>query len=149
MYPPSREARMKLVAGIAGGGLVLVMLWEAFETIVLPQRVTRTVRITRLFYRAAWIPLFGLALTSLGAERRDAFLAFYCPLSLLLLLSVWATGLIVGFALIQWAAGSALNGPDGETGFATDLYMSGTTFFTLGLGDVTPRTSMARAFTVI
>ena len=33
--------------------------------------------------------------------------------------------------------------------FATDLYMSGTTFFTLGLGDVSPGTPVARLVTVV
>src|SRR2546430_13391813 len=34
-------------------------------------------------------------------------------------------------------------------GFTTDLYLSGTTFFTLGLGDVAPQGSFARLLTVI
>src|SRR5437899_11673367 len=34
-------------------------------------------------------------------------------------------------------------------GFTTDLYLSGTTFFTLGLGDVAPHGSFARLLTVI
>jgi len=54
------------------------------------------------------------------------------PLSLLLLLSIWAGGLITGFALLHWAAGSAVLARDGSHGFFTDLYLSGTTFFTLG-----------------
>ena len=37
----------------------------------------------------------------------------------------------------------------GTPGFLTDLYMSGTTFFTLGLGDVSPISGAARALTVI
>src|SRR2546422_6085889 len=37
----------------------------------------------------------------------------------------------------------------GGPGFWTDVYMSGTTFFTLGLGDVAPRTGLAKAITVI
>jgi len=37
----------------------------------------------------------------------------------------------------------------GASGFGVDLYVSGTTFFTLGLGDVTPRTALARVLTVV
>ena len=37
---------------------------------------------------------------------------------------------------------------DSTSGFFVDLYMSGTTFFTLGLGDVTPVARRARAITV-
>ncbi|MBO0784197.1 MAG: two pore domain potassium channel family protein, partial [Ktedonobacteraceae bacterium] len=49
----------------------------------------------------------------------------------------------------QWSLGSALAAPEKNPSFATDLYMSGTTFFTLGLGDVTPREGWARFFTVM
>ncbi|HEV8439013.1 MAG TPA: ion channel [Methylomirabilota bacterium] len=140
---------MRLLAGAAGSALILLILWEAFETIVLPRRVPRRIRLTRLFYRSTWIPWSLVARRALSAERREAVLGFYGPLSLLVLLTVWAAGLIVGFALLQWAGGSALQGMDGMSPFTADLYLSGTTFFTLGLGDVTPRSTIARALTVI
>jgi hypothetical protein len=65
------------------------------------------------------------------------------------LLGVWASGLILSFALLHWATGSRMAPPFEHAGFLTDLYMSGTTFFTLGLGDVTPASRAARAITVI
>jgi hypothetical protein len=82
-------------------------------------------------------------------KRREAYLSIYGPLSLLLLFAMWAAGLIFSFALLHWAAGSG-QGSFGESAtFWTDLYMSGTTFFTLGLGDITPHTRMARFITVV
>jgi len=36
-----------------------------------------------------------------------------------------------------------------QTAFLTDIYLSGTTFFTLGLGDVIPRSGLARALVVM
>ena len=45
------------LATIVGVGLVLVVLWETFETIVLPRRVTRQFRFTRAFYRWTWYAL--------------------------------------------------------------------------------------------
>jgi len=62
------------------------------------------------------------------------------------LLILWATGLVIGFALLLWAIGSAIKTPEGTTTFSSYLYLSGTTFFTLGLGDVTPNTSLGRGF---
>ncbi len=67
-----------------------------------------------------------------------------------MLLGVWGILLILGFATLQWAQGSPLATPGNRLPtFGTDLYMSGTTFFTLGLGDVVPRTALARAITVL
>ena len=51
---------MSGVITAAGAALILLVLWEAFETIVLPRRVTRRVRLTRLFYRATWRPWVAL-----------------------------------------------------------------------------------------
>ncbi len=140
---------MKVFWAVPGAALILVVLWEAFETIVLPRRVTRRIRLTRLFYRSTWRLWLAADRSIVPARRKETWLSFFGPISLLLLLSVWAGILIVGFALLHYATGSAINAAGRTPGFAADLYLSGTTFFTLGLGDVTPRTSMARAFTVV
>jgi len=140
---------MQILVGISGLLLIAVIMWDAFEVIVLPRRVTRRLRLTRLFYRATWITWSAIVRRLASSKRRETYLSFYGPLSLILLLTVWATGMILGFALLQAARGSALNVSGGPATFATDLYMSGTTFFTLGLGDVTPRTTLARVITVI
>jgi Ion channel len=57
--------------------------------------------------------------------------------------------LTLAFALIQHGTGSAVRVADETPGFGTALYFSGTTFFTLGLGDALPRTPLARLLTVI
>jgi len=75
-------------------------------------------------------------------------LGFYGPLSLLVLVGVWAAGLVLGFGLMQYGAGSAVVMTGGQPGFLTDIYLSGTTFFTLGLGDVIPRSGLSRALVV-
>lgn len=129
--------------------LVGIILWDAFEAIVLPRRVTRRFRFTRLFYRSTWIPWSWFARRLRPGNFRDSYLSIYGPLSLLFLLSVWAFGLILSFALLQWSLGSGVSASDHNANFLTDFYMSGTTFFTLGLGDVIPRTSLARFITVV
>ncbi len=140
---------MRILVAVLGISLLIFVLWDAFETIVLPRRVTRRVRLTRMFYRATWTPWAAAVRLLPAGKRRETYLSFYGPLSLLLLLSVWAAGLVVGFALLHWGTGSHVNMPGETVGFSTDLYLSGTTFFTLGLGDVTPRSPLARALTVL
>jgi len=135
---------------VAGAALlILVILWDAFQTIILSRRVSRKFRLTRVFYRLLWTPWRAIARRVPPGNRRENVLMVFGPLSLILLLALWALGLIVSFALLHWGLGSELKGPDDLSGLLEDLYMSGTTFFTLGLGDVTPRTTLARMLTVL
>lgn len=138
---------MGVVAVVVGLLLVAIALWDMFETVVLPRRVTRRLRLTRLIYQLSW----GLwrRIAALWRERRsDTLLAFYGPLSLIVLLGIWVLVLILGWALAQWGLGSRLLGPPHLYGFGGDIYYSGTTFFTLGLGDITPQTGSARVLTL-
>ncbi|MDQ3918547.1 MAG: potassium channel family protein, partial [Acidobacteriota bacterium] len=83
------------------------------------------------------------------SKKRDRYLSFYGPLSLLMLLTVWAVGLILAFALLQWSAGSRLHTPEPGGGFLIYLYMSGVTFFTLGYGDAYPLDILGRVLAVV
>src|ERR1700694_5926484 len=135
-------------AFIAGILIFLIVVWDAFEAIILPRRVTRKFRLTRLFYRTTW-RAWKFATSLVPARKsREALLGFYGPISLLLLIGVWAIGLVLGFGLMQFGAGSAVNVSGAPPGFWTDLYLSGTTFFTLGIGDVVPRSTVAHFLVV-
>ncbi len=125
-----------LVAGIL---CVFVVLLDAFQTIILPRRAFGRIRITSLFYIATWRPWAFFARWLHHPRKRETLLGFYGPLSLILLLVVWAGSMLLGFALIFFALGSPFNDAGKQAGFRSDLYVSGTTIFTLGLGDVTPR----------
>lgn len=140
---------MNVLIGIIGLVLIVVVLWDVFETIVLPRRVTRRVRLTRLFYRLVWQPWSAVAGLIEKKKRRETFLGVFGPLSLLVLLTLWAITLVTGFACLHWAIDSRLGLHGGPKSFLTDLYFSGTTFFTLGLGDIAPLGAAARAVTVI
>ncbi len=140
---------MEAIAAIAGVLLIGLVLWDAFETIVLPRRVQRRLTLTQVIYRLTWRPWAALARRLPAGQQRETYLGFYGPLSLLLLLAIWSSALVCGFAGLLWWLGIARAGQAEPSSFATALYASGTTFFTLGLGDVTPRTPAARAATVV
>jgi hypothetical protein len=140
---------MSILMGLIGIALIVVVLWDVFETIVLPRRVTRRFRLTRAFYRSIWLPWSAIARGFKKSKQREVFLSVFGPLSLLALLVLWAATLVFGFASLHWAVGSHLNLANGRAGFFSDLYYSGTTFFTLGLGDIAPSGSPARGLTVI
>ncbi len=134
---------------MAGIIVILAIVWDAFEALVLPRTASRRFRPARLFYRATWPAWTAMACLLGRGRRRENFLAIFGPLSFLLLMACWAVALMVGFAMAQWGLGSHLNVPQGTSGFWADLYMSGTTLFTLGIGDVTPNGAVARALTVV
>jgi ion channel len=140
---------MKILALIAGSILVFAILLDAFETIVLPRRVTRSFRFTALFYRVTWRPWASLARFVPSPRRRESYLSYFGPLSLIVLLGLWAFALIVGFALLQYGVGTQVHTSSGNTGFGALIYFSGSTFFTLGLGDVVPLSGVARALAVL
>jgi hypothetical protein len=140
---------LKIFAAILGVLLILTVLWEAFETIVLPRRVTRQFRLTRLFYRSTWRPWVALAGMRTAKKKRDSLLSYYGPLSLLLLLAFWAITLVFGFGLIHYGLHDKLTGMLFNSDLGNALYLSGTTLFTLGLGDVQPASAIGRFITVL
>ncbi len=140
---------MQVLLGIVGGITVLLVLLEGFETIVLPRRVTRHFRFTRLFYRWTWTVWLGLVGGTKNRRLRETLLSVYGPASLLGLIASWAAMLVLGFGLLDWSLETAVRSTMPYRGFWTDIYFSGTTFFTLGMGDVTPNSSVGRFLTVL
>jgi hypothetical protein len=140
---------MNAVVGIIGIILIITVLWDVFEAIVLPRRVARRVRLTRLFYRLIWMPWSAVARNIHKQKIRENVLAVFGPLSLLILLTTWAICVVFGFAMVHFGLGSSIGHATEHAGFFADLYFSGTTFFTLGLGDIAPIGTIARVMTVI
>ena len=94
---------MQILAALIGFLLVAGVLRDAFETIILPRRVSG-VRISKVFYRASWRPWAAIARRLPPSDNRETFLSVYGPLSLLVLIVLWAVVLVSGFALLLWAA---------------------------------------------
>lgn len=141
--------QVHILAVLGSFALILIVLWDAFEVIILPRRVRRKFRLTRFFYRGTWRPWSAVAKRISSNDRRELLLSFYGPVSLLFLLSMWAAGLVLGFACLYRSLEIPIKMEDGGTGFLTYLYFSGSTFFTLGLGDVLARSWTGRLLTVL
>src|SRR5215471_10805862 len=139
---------MHILAALASIVLILVILGDAFEVIILPRRVTRKFRLARVFYRGTWRPWAWMA-AHMKKRRREIFLSFYGPVSLVFLLEVWAAGLIIGFACLHRSIGTPMKPDTGTRDFLTYLYFSGSTFFTLGLGDVLAQGPAGKALTIV
>jgi len=138
-----------VVAAVFGIAIICVVLLDAFETVVLPRRVTRHFRLTAWFYRRTWIPWKRVAGHIQTPSRQQSFLGYFGPLSLIMLLAFWAASLILGFALLQYGTGRHEQLGNEPITFSRIMYHSGETFFTLGYGDIVPTSSIARVLSVL
>ena len=145
---------MHPVAFLAGIFCVLGVFVDAFQTIILPRRPVRGFRITRFFFIATWGTWSAKAERIRNPKAREQFYSIYGPLSLFLLLVLWAMLLVFGFSLFFYGLGSpftdvmGIHTAHGLSQYLTDLYVSGTTLFTLGLGDVVPHSLSARSLII-
>ena len=141
---------MQTFSFIAGVICILSALLDAFQTIILPRRATGRFRLTRLFYIFTWTPWSAIASRIKHPRKRETALSFYGPLSLVFLIVFWAAALVIGFSLMYYGLGSHFTDSLGVAAdLRTDLYVSGTTFFTLGLGDVVPRNPWTRELIIL
>lgn len=138
---------MEFVATIIGVVLIAGSIQDAFEVVLLPRRVQRRLRLMRYFFRATWAAWSGLGARLPSGPKRENFLGVYGPLSMVLLFSLWAVCLIVGFGLLQWALPTRA-GTSSKAAFASSMFLSGEAFFTLGYGDV-PQSRTARILVII
>jgi hypothetical protein len=143
-----------VAAFIGGLFCCLGVAVDAFQTIILPRRPTGRFQLTRLFLLGTWVPWVALGERAANKKVREQIYGVYGPLSLLLLLLLWALLLISGFGLFYFSLHSPfadsmqLHSGSRWAQFGTDLYVSGTTLFTLGLGDVVPHSRLARALII-
>ncbi len=140
---------MHAVSLIAGILCLLIVLLDAFQTIILPRRAIGRFRLTRIFYLLTWQPWVFFAARLRNARKRETAFSYYGPLSLIFLLVFWAGAMVVGFALIFYSMGSPMNDGLQKPGLRSDLYVSGPPIFTLGLGDVTPRRPVSREVVIL
>jgi hypothetical protein len=113
---------LKILVFIIGLVIVFLTLSSALSTFVVPRGVRSQLNrivfglLRRLFH-------FLLHFTK-TYERRDAIMAYYAPLGLMLLLPTWYILILIGYAAIYWSVGVG------------DLFavfrISGSSLFTLG-----------------
>ncbi len=139
---------MKVLIAVLGIGIIALILLDVFEFIILPRRADSQVTLARLFLRALGRAWTGVARKIQARSRRENLLSYYGPIALILVFGLWAVGLILGFACLGWAFGSRYS-HGLSSSFLTDLYTSGTTFFTIGFADITPNSGLERALSVL
>jgi hypothetical protein len=67
----------------------------------------------------------------------------------MLMLLIWAGLLLIAFAMVYHGLGPRFEADRGAVGFGSLLYLSGSTFLTFGLGDITSTDPLARFFMIL
>jgi len=107
---------------IAGLIVVLLTLFSAVSTFVLP-RAARS-WLNRVVFGFVWRIFEVLLHFAKTYRRRDAIVAYYAPIGLMLLVPTWYALIAVGFTAMYWSLGAG----DLQTAFR----LSGSSLFTLG-----------------
>src|SRR5262245_50857328 len=128
---------LRIAAFAVGLLIVLATLRSAIRTFVLPrsapEKITRTVFVIMRRF-------FNLRVRKADTyEARDAIMASYAPISLIILLATWVLTVMVGYTFMFWATGVEPL----ETAFIT----SGSSLLTLGVAPVTGLLQTLLAFT--
>ncbi len=114
---------MQILVFSLGLGLVLGTVFSALSTFVLP-RAARS-QLNRLVFgllrRLFEIPLHFIN----DYRRRDAIMAYYAPIGLMLLLPTWYVLVSIGYAAMYWAIS--------DMNWAEAFKLSGSSLLTLGL----------------
>jgi hypothetical protein len=139
---------MPYVAAVAGLVLVLATLLDAFEVVLLPRPARHRLRLNHYFYLRTWAVWSRFAARWPVGRRREDLLGIFGPLSMVMLFAVWAACLIAGFGLLQWAL--QVGGASSEhQSLSREMILSGDAFFTLGYGDVVPRSEISRFLVIV
>jgi hypothetical protein len=141
---------------IAGTVLVLTVLIDIYLAVLYPRSgkgwlgVRLGKGIWNIFRLIVRTPLFRRL--GLQANVTQNLLSYSGPTILVTVVVVWVLLLLVGFALIFWAAlGTQIRASEGATptDFATALYLSGYALTTLGMGDIVPQTVTYRLLIIL
>jgi len=144
--PPVLEHLIPCLTAALGVAVIAAILHDAFEVMLLPRRVKSKMRIVRYFFRGSWTLWRAVGRRLKSEDRRNNFLGFYGPLSLIFILIVWAAGIIAAYGCLFWALTPM---PFSWHAFLNEFYFSGVTFFTLGYGDVVPHGAAGKALAVV
>jgi hypothetical protein len=137
---------LEIVAGVL---IWCVVLWDGFATVVLPRTVAPMKRLSGRFYRRSWLVWAAAGRRIHSPELQLTYLAVYGPLSVMFLLLIWVGFLLFAFAIIYHGLAPRFQAAHGSVGFGALLYTSGSTFLTLGLGDITSADPVARFFMIL
>src|ERR1035437_4371794 len=137
---------MEPIAFALGALLVVLVVWDLFQTIVVPRPSPAWFRISRYLVRGSWrVTRAGGGGSTGGAH--ETLLGLFSPFATLALLVVWLGTLILGYGLILFAIRGQLTPSPPDLG--STLYFAAGSVLTLGSGESLAAGPAARVVVVI
>ena len=133
---------LQWLIALAGIFLILVTLRDVFQSVIVPRAVDRRLRISYFLSRWLWGIWPKLSWAYRDEGKREDFLGTYAPFAMVALLMAWVFTLIVGYGLVFYAMRDQFH--QRPINVWTAMYYAGTTLLTIGFGDYTARTGLAR-----
>jgi hypothetical protein len=115
-------AMIQILTVLTGTSIVVLTLFSAISTFVLP-RSARS-QLNRLVFGVLRRLIEFLFRFFPSYRARDAIMAYYAPIGLLLLVPTWYLLVIIGYSLIYWGIGVG--------DFFSSMRLSGSSLLTLG-----------------
>jgi hypothetical protein len=135
------ELLLSVALSVLGLTTIVYVLWDVFQTVVVPRPSPTRIRLARLMTRRTWAITKAVA-NGRSPERRDRLLGMYAPLQVLLLLVAWIALLILGYALILYALRTEIRPEFAD--FGTALYYTGESLLTIGYGEFVATGALSR-----
>ena len=130
----------------AGVALLLIILYDIFQSVVLPRPAINKLGTVRYLVRGIWWVWRSVGNRMESIPRRERWLATYGPIGVLIVFVAWGLALVVAYGLIVDGVREEIRPvPDS---FGTSLYFSATTLVPLSYGDFVPEGVPARIATV-
>ena len=136
---------MELIAFVLGASLFGLVVWDLFQTIVVPRPSPGRFRLGRYVTRGSWLLIRYVGRRD--GKTHETLLGLFAPAATLVLLATWLSALVISFGLVLFALRDQLSPVPQDLG--TTIYYAATSILTLGSGDILAVGVAARIVVVV
>jgi hypothetical protein len=137
-----------LVDGLLlAGGLVLlaIVLWDIFQSIVVPRPTPGRLRLARYLIPPTW--RLWRAIGFRRGVANDWFLGLYAPATAIVLFAVWLALIVIADGLMLYGLRAEITPTPAS--FLDALYFAGTSVLTLGYGEIVAAGGLSRVIVLV
>jgi hypothetical protein len=131
---------------LAGFVVVVLAVSDVFQSVIVPRPIS-VMRPSAYVSRYGWQTVGALVARVRDPVRGENFLGLFAPALLVTFLVLWVTMLVLGFGAIFYALRADLH--PAPANYWGAVYYAGTTLLTVGFGDITAATGVARALSLV